>query len=121
MWLFFGCRSESQDWIFRREMEGFLSKGTLSKLSTAFSRDSSEKVYVQVRCPRASGLPPSRPRLWQSRYREREQVGFFLSHRAAEDSRGRAGKASIIVWAELGMRCRRRLVKLSAMSDRLSV
>lgn len=48
MWLFFGCRSESQDWIFRGEMEGFLSKGTLSKLSTAFSRDASEKVYVQV-------------------------------------------------------------------------
>lgn len=48
MWLFFGCRNESQDWIFRREMEDFLSKGTLSKLSTAFSRDASEKVYVQV-------------------------------------------------------------------------
>lgn len=49
MWLFFGCRSESQDWIFRREMESFLAKGTLSKLSTAFSRDAAEKVYVQVR------------------------------------------------------------------------
>ncbi|CAN0388327.1 unnamed protein product, partial [Hapterophycus canaliculatus] len=47
MWLFFGCRNESQDWIFRREMEGFLAKGTLSRLSTAFSRDASEKVYVQ--------------------------------------------------------------------------
>ena len=48
MWLFFGCRHESQDWIFREEMEGFLKKGTLAKLSTAFSRDSSQKVYVQV-------------------------------------------------------------------------
>eukprot|EP00903_Cladosiphon_okamuranus_P005985 g5907.t1 len=49
MWLFFGCRSESQDWIFRDEMEGFLAKGTLAELSTAFSRDASEKVYVQHR------------------------------------------------------------------------
>lgn len=48
MWLFFGCRNESQDWIFREEMEGFLKKGTLARLSTAFSRDSSEKIYVQV-------------------------------------------------------------------------
>eukprot|EP00752_Nemacystus_decipiens_P018761 g16821.t1 len=49
MWLFFGCRSESQDWIFREEMEGFLAKGTLANLSTAFSRDAAEKVYVQHR------------------------------------------------------------------------
>lgn len=48
MWLFFGCRNESQDWIFRKEMEGFLSKGTLARLTTAFSRDGPEKVYVQV-------------------------------------------------------------------------
>ncbi|CBJ32514.1 conserved unknown protein [Ectocarpus siliculosus] len=47
MLLFFGCRNGSQDWIFRREMEGFLERGTLSKLHTAFSRDASEKVYVQ--------------------------------------------------------------------------
>lgn len=57
MWLFFGCRNESQDWIFRSEMEGFLAKGTLAKLSTAFSRDASEKVYVQVR--NISGVWPS--------------------------------------------------------------
>lgn len=49
MWLFFGCRHREQDWIFQEEMEGFLQKGTLSRLHTAFSRDSAKKVYVQVR------------------------------------------------------------------------
>lgn len=48
MWLFFGCRNEKQDWIFREEMEAFLSKGVLTRLSTAFSRDTADKVYVQV-------------------------------------------------------------------------
>lgn len=55
MWLFFGCRHHEQDWIFREEMEGFLKKGTLARLSIAFSRDSAEKVYVQV-CIFAPGL-----------------------------------------------------------------
>ncbi|CAN0097689.1 unnamed protein product, partial [Ectocarpus sp. 4 AP-2014] len=67
MWLFFGCRNESQDWIFRREMEGFLERGTLSKLSTAFSRDASEKVYVQHRI-REHGAELSRLMLEQGAY-----------------------------------------------------
>ncbi|CAN0266194.1 unnamed protein product, partial [Discosporangium mesarthrocarpum] len=47
MLLFFGCRDSESDWIFRTEMEGFLDRGVLSKLITAFSREQEDKVYVQ--------------------------------------------------------------------------
>ncbi|CAM9291230.1 unnamed protein product [Choristocarpus tenellus] len=47
--LFFGCRSSESDWIFQSEMEGFMERGVLSKLNTAFSRDKPVKVYVQDR------------------------------------------------------------------------
>ncbi len=47
IFLFFGCRKKSEDWIFKQEMEDFLKKNTLSKLFTAFSRDQEEKQYVQ--------------------------------------------------------------------------
>ena len=49
IWLFFGNRSSSQDWIFRDEMEGYLQDGTLSRLLTAFSRDGPQKVSVTHR------------------------------------------------------------------------
>jgi methionine synthase reductase len=48
-WLFFGCRHEHKDWIYREEMQTFASNGTLNKLVTAFSRDQEEVVYVQDR------------------------------------------------------------------------
>jgi len=48
-WLFFGDRSRSQDFLYRRELEGFLEDGTLERLDAAFSRDQEEKVYVQHR------------------------------------------------------------------------
>lgn len=52
-WLFFGCRHESKDFIFREELENFVKVGVLSKLVTAFSRDvileGKEKMYVQYR------------------------------------------------------------------------
>lgn len=46
--LFFGCRSESKDFYFRSEWEEMVKAGHLT-LSTAFSRDQEEKVYVQHR------------------------------------------------------------------------
>jgi NADPH-ferrihemoprotein reductase len=45
--LFFGCKYENMDFIYREEIERFQSEGTLTNLYTAFSRDGDRKVYVQ--------------------------------------------------------------------------
>lgn len=41
-WLYFGCRHEGKDFLFREELEGFVSNGTLNHLKVCFSRDSEE-------------------------------------------------------------------------------
>ena len=46
-WLFFGNPHFTQDFLYQTELQGYLKQGLLSKLDVAFSRDSSEKVYVQ--------------------------------------------------------------------------
>ncbi|XP_047423665.1 methionine synthase reductase [Mugil cephalus] len=52
-WLFFGCRHRDGDYLFREELEGFVSSGTLSHLKVCFSRDegkdkeSAQPRYVQ--------------------------------------------------------------------------
>jgi len=48
--LFFGCRHEQRDFLYRGELEKFVADGTLDALVTAFSRDGGgegPKVYVQ--------------------------------------------------------------------------
>ncbi len=45
-WLFFGERYENKEFYYQDEMRAFEEMGFL-KLSTAFSRDQKEKVYVQ--------------------------------------------------------------------------
>jgi sulfite reductase (NADPH) flavoprotein alpha-component len=57
-WLFFGHRHEATDFLYRDEFEAFLEDGTLTRLSTAWSRDGCEKVYVQDRMREAG------PELW---------------------------------------------------------
>ncbi|MEM6408252.1 MAG: flavodoxin domain-containing protein [Pseudomonadota bacterium] len=47
-WLFFGDQHESCDYLYRDEIEGWLETGVLSELSLAWSRDGTEKVYVQT-------------------------------------------------------------------------
>ncbi|XP_056155647.1 methionine synthase reductase [Lampris incognitus] len=42
-WLFFGCRHKDRDFLFREELEGFVSSGTLSYLKVCFSRDDQEQ------------------------------------------------------------------------------
>jgi len=37
-WLFFGCRRESEDFLYRADFEGFEKDGTLSQLHIAYSR-----------------------------------------------------------------------------------
>jgi sulfite reductase (NADPH) flavoprotein alpha-component len=48
-WLFFGDQRERCDFLFERELRAFLDSSLLTRLSTAFSRDGPEKVYVQHR------------------------------------------------------------------------
>jgi sulfite reductase (NADPH) flavoprotein alpha-component len=48
-WLFFGDQRAATDFMYRDELDAMLQDGTLTRLSTAFSRDQSEKIYVQHR------------------------------------------------------------------------
>jgi len=48
-WLFFGEQRAAVDFYYRDELEKMLADGHLTKLSTAFSRDHAEKIYVQHR------------------------------------------------------------------------
>ena len=57
-WLFFGHQREAEDFFYRDELHALLADGTLTRLSTAWSRDGAEKVYVQDRMRQAG------PELW---------------------------------------------------------
>ena len=57
-WLFFGHQREATDFFYRDELEAFLAAGALTRLSTAWSRDGTGKVYVQDRMREAG------PELW---------------------------------------------------------
>lgn len=46
-WLFFGEVSEKTCFFYKDEFDGYLADGTLTKLTTAWSRDQAEKIYVQ--------------------------------------------------------------------------
>ncbi|ULT54778.1 sulfite reductase subunit alpha [Neobacillus drentensis] len=46
-WLFFGDQHAASDFLYQDELEKYQKEGVLTKLETAFSRDSAEKVYVQ--------------------------------------------------------------------------
>lgn len=45
--LYFGCKKETEDFIYKEELQQYLSAGVLTKLHLAFSRDTQQKVYVQ--------------------------------------------------------------------------
>ncbi len=46
-WLFFGEVSAKTCFFYKDEFEAYLADGTLAKLTTAWSRDQAEKIYVQ--------------------------------------------------------------------------
>ena len=48
-WLFFGDQRASTDFLYADELAGFQRDGILSCLDTAFSRDQTDKIYVQHR------------------------------------------------------------------------
>lgn len=47
--MFFGCRKEDEDFLYKDDLHGFVTNGTLTKLELAFSRQEDTKVYVQNR------------------------------------------------------------------------
>jgi sulfite reductase (NADPH) flavoprotein alpha-component len=54
-WLFFGDQHSATDFMYRDELESMLQNGLLTRLDTAFSRDQSEKIYVQHRLRENAG------------------------------------------------------------------
>jgi len=48
-WLFFGDQRSATDFLYRDQLETLQRSGVLTRLDTAFSRDQSEKIYVQQR------------------------------------------------------------------------
>ncbi|XP_038626439.1 methionine synthase reductase [Tachyglossus aculeatus] len=50
MWLFFGCRHQDRDYLFRDELDRFLQNGTLTHLKVSFSRE--VPVGVEVASPK---------------------------------------------------------------------
>ena len=53
-WLFFGDQHEKTDFLYDDEFAKMQKSGLLTKLSTAFSRDQKEKIYVQNRMEQES-------------------------------------------------------------------
>jgi sulfite reductase (NADPH) flavoprotein alpha-component len=54
-WLFFGDQKSATDYLYREEIEAFQNDGLLARLDLAWSRDQSEKVYVQQRMLESAG------------------------------------------------------------------
>ncbi|MNI43458.1 Sulfite reductase [NADPH] flavoprotein alpha-component [compost metagenome] len=48
-WLFFGEQRVLSDFYYHDELRAWQRSGLLSRLDTAFSRDQTEKIYVQQR------------------------------------------------------------------------
>ena len=52
-WLFFGDQKKATDFLYEKEFDAMLAKGTLTRLDVAFSRDQAHKIYVQDRMQEA--------------------------------------------------------------------
>jgi sulfite reductase (NADPH) flavoprotein alpha-component len=48
-WLFFGSQRQAYDFSYREDFERFKAQDILERLDTAFSRDQTQKIYVQHR------------------------------------------------------------------------
>lgn len=54
-WLVFGERTQARDYFHRAELEAWSRSGVLERLDLAFSRDQSQRVYVQDKLRAAVG------------------------------------------------------------------
>ncbi|KYP13691.1 assimilatory sulfite reductase (NADPH) flavoprotein subunit [Flavihumibacter sp. CACIAM 22H1] len=48
-WLFFGDQHFTTDFLYQIEWQRYLKQGVLTRMNTAFSRDTAQKIYVQHR------------------------------------------------------------------------
>jgi sulfite reductase (NADPH) flavoprotein alpha-component len=48
-WLFFGDQHQATDFLYEEQITRWMKSGLLSRFDTAFSRDQTEKIYVQNR------------------------------------------------------------------------
>jgi sulfite reductase (NADPH) flavoprotein alpha-component len=48
-WLFFGDQKSATDFLYQEQLEAYVRDGFLTHLTTAFSRDQEQKIYVQHR------------------------------------------------------------------------
>jgi sulfite reductase (NADPH) flavoprotein alpha-component len=79
-WLFFGSQHEHCDFAYRDEFEAFKKEGILTRLDCAWSRDQSEKIYVQHR------MKESAAEIWK--WLDGEGAHFFVcgdARRMAKD------------------------------------
>ena len=53
-WLFFGDQHRASDFLYHDQIIDWVKSGHLTRLDTAFSRDQSEKIYVQTRMMEAA-------------------------------------------------------------------
>jgi sulfite reductase (NADPH) flavoprotein alpha-component len=54
-WLFFGHQHQATEFFYREEFQAMRASGLLSRMSLAWSRDGSEKFYVQDRMREVGG------------------------------------------------------------------
>jgi len=54
--LYYGCRKQSEDYLYPDELQEYEQNGTLTQLNVAFSRDQEEKCYVTHLIKRDSNL-----------------------------------------------------------------
>ena len=79
-WLFFGSQHEHCDFAYRDELEAFKKERILTRLDCAWSRDQSEKIYVQHR------MKESAAEIWK--WLDGEGAHFFVcgdARRMAKD------------------------------------
>ncbi len=56
-WLFFGAQKSATDYFYQEELTALQASGCLTRLDLAFSRDQSEKIYVQTRMQQGAAEP----------------------------------------------------------------
>ncbi|KAK9871110.1 hypothetical protein WA026_011394 [Henosepilachna vigintioctopunctata] len=46
-WLFYGCRDSKENYLYKADLQTYLNSGALTKLIESFSRETTNKSYVQ--------------------------------------------------------------------------